>query len=109
MPPQFIGPKLLTALHNIVASPVMEQAGMLSPLVMRDLLAGEGDALDLFLTRCEILPAAANLSSSLTREESFNDADMEKLIQLLKQNRILKQSVYYFSYRNVWIRPWVSF
>ncbi|MDH3858826.1 MAG: hypothetical protein OEV07_12600, partial [Gammaproteobacteria bacterium] len=35
MVPQFIGPKLLTALHNIGHFPVMEAAGMLSPLVMR--------------------------------------------------------------------------
>ncbi len=48
MVPQFIGPKLLTALHNIGQFPVMEVAGMLSPLVMRDLIAGEGPALDLF-------------------------------------------------------------
>jgi hypothetical protein len=28
MPPQFIGPKLLTALHNVAICPVMETAGM---------------------------------------------------------------------------------
>ena len=48
MPPQFIGPKWLTALHNIALCPVMESAAMLSPLVMRDCLAGQGEALRLF-------------------------------------------------------------
>ena len=48
MPAQFIGPKLLTSLHNIALFPVMETAGMLSPAVILDLLAGEDQALDLF-------------------------------------------------------------
>ena len=37
MSPQFIGPKLLTAIHNIAQCPVMETAGMLSPLVVKDI------------------------------------------------------------------------
>ena len=88
MPPQFIGPKLLTALHNIVNCPVMEQAGMLSPMVMRDLLTGSGDALDLFCNQSETLPAALNLSSSLTDAEGFSEFQMDKLIQILMQNNL---------------------
>jgi hypothetical protein len=42
VPNQFIGPKLLTALHNVVGLPVHEQAGMLSPLVAFALLRREG-------------------------------------------------------------------
>lgn len=83
MPPQFIGPKLLTALHNIASFPVMERAGMLSPLVMRDILAGGGAALDLFLRKSPEPPAGANLSSSLTEREAFTEMDMEFLIQKL--------------------------
>ena len=93
MSPQFIGPKLLTALHNIVTCPVMEQAGMLSPLVMRDLLADQGDALDLFHSQCETLPTGVNLSSSLTEVEGFDDAQMGKLIQLLLQHRMRRQLI----------------
>ena len=44
--PQFIGPKLLSALHNIVGFNIEERVGMLSPLAMRDLLAGGGPALE---------------------------------------------------------------
>ena len=88
MPPQFVGPKLLTALHNIVACPVMEQAGMLSPMVMRDLLTGSGDALDLFRSQSESLPAAFNLSSSLTEAEGFSESQMENLIQILMLNNL---------------------
>jgi hypothetical protein len=83
MPPQFIGPKLLTALHNIAICPVMETAGMLSPAVMRDLLAGEGKALDLFHRKSPVALAGANLSSSLTEREGLTDTHMESLIQLL--------------------------
>ena len=83
MSPQFIGPKLLTALHNIASCPVMETAGMLSPAVMHDLLAGEGKALDLFHRKSPVALAGANLSSSLTEREGLTEAHMESLIQRL--------------------------
>ena len=83
MPPQFIGPKLLTALHNIARFPVMETAGMLSPMVMRDRLAGGGDALSLFRKKSQQAAAGANLSSSLSQSEGLIDSDMDRLIDLL--------------------------
>ena len=83
MPPQFIGPKLLTALHNIARFPVMETAGMLSPCVMRDILNEGGDALTLFLQESPAVLAGANLSSSLSAREGFGDAEMESLIRKL--------------------------
>ena len=81
MPPQFIGPKLLTALHNIAVCPVMENAGMLSPLVMRDLMNGQGRALDLFRTKSPMPIDGANLSGSLTEVERFSEGDMMRLIE----------------------------
>jgi hypothetical protein len=83
MSPQFIGPKLLTALHNIARFPVMETAGMLSPAVMRDLIAGDGPALQLFRHKSRTAPAGANLSTSLTQREGFSTAEMENLIHRL--------------------------
>ena len=65
MAPQFIGPKLLTALHNIIQCPVMEAAGMLSPLVMRDLIEGQGAALSLLRQQSPSALAGVNLSLSL--------------------------------------------
>jgi len=85
MPPQFIGPKLLTALHNIAVCPVLENVGMLSPLVMRDLMKGQGRALDLFRTRSPMPIDGANLSGSLTEAERFSEEDMEELI-----NRVIE-------------------
>ncbi len=88
MPPQFIGPKLLTALHNIAQCPVLESAGMLSPAVMRDLLAGGGAALELLRAESKASPAAANLSSSLTAAEGFTETDMSLVIRRLLQEGI---------------------
>ncbi len=83
MSPQFIGPKLLTALHNVARFPVMERAGMLSPLVIRDILAGGGMALDLLRRKSTVALAGANLSSSLTEREGFTETEMKTLIQKL--------------------------
>ena len=83
MPPQFIGPKWLTALHNIALCPVLESAAMLSPLVMRDCIAGRGDALTLFRQKSSVTPSGANLSSSLSEREGLGDAEMQHLIKHL--------------------------
>ena len=83
MPAQFVGPKLLTAIHNIAQCPVLETAGMLSPMVMRDLLAGGGDALELFRQKSPALPTAANLSSSLSEPAGLDEAAMNQLIDRL--------------------------
>ena len=83
MPPQFIGPKWLTAVHNIALCPVLESAAMLSPMVMRDCIAGQGEALTLFRQKSRVMPSAANLSSSLTEREGLGDADMQQLIKRL--------------------------
>jgi hypothetical protein len=92
MPPQFIGPKLLTALHNIAICPVLETAGMLSPLVIKDLLSGGGSALDLFRQKSTGPIYAANLSGSLVEREMIDDTDMFKLIEILGINGIDKSS-----------------
>ncbi|MCP4876210.1 MAG: hypothetical protein GY896_12160 [Gammaproteobacteria bacterium] len=81
--PQFIGPKLLTALHNIVQCPVMESAGMLSPLVLRDLVSCQNDALRLMQQQSSVKLAGANLGSSLTLREGIGDEEMEAIIEHL--------------------------
>ncbi len=86
--PQFIGPKLLTALHNVVQCPVLETAAMLSPPVIRDLLDGGGEALDRLLSKSRLPPAAANLSASLAAREQFSENQMQRLIECLLQSGI---------------------
>ena len=65
MPPQYIGPKLLTALHNVAQLPVLETAGMLSPAVIKAILNQRGAALDLFAAQSPGMPLAANLCVSI--------------------------------------------
>ena len=83
MPPQFIGPKLLTAIHNIAQCPVLETAGMLSPLVIKDIARQGGPALDLFTRQSPHPIAAANLCHSLYARGDLNDAEIEQCIASL--------------------------
>jgi len=83
VPPQFIGPKLLGALHNLVDLPVMETAGMLSPLVIKDLIAGGGAALNLFSQHSLVPITGANLSCSVAATEGLMRQDMEMLMTIL--------------------------
>jgi hypothetical protein len=83
--PQFAGPKLLTAIHNVVQCYVTETAGMLCPLVQKDLLKEGGKSLDLFRLKSKSPIYAANLCSSLQEPEGLSDIDINRLIeQLLK-------------------------
>ena len=85
MVPQLIGPKLLTALHNVIGCPVLEAAAMLSPAVMRDLLTGGGPALELFRRRNTVEPAAVNICGSLLPDEGFTHEDVDLLIDMLSE------------------------
>lgn len=81
--PQLIGPKLLATLHNLLDFPVIESAGVLSPPVVRDLLAGAGPALDLFRARSQSTPAAVNLCGSLVAAGELLDAEIDQVIERL--------------------------
>lgn len=83
VPPQFIGPKLLTALHNVASLPVMERAGMLSPLVIKDVVNGGGEALTRFIEASPQPIAAANLCISSCERNEVSDEEMEQAIALL--------------------------
>ncbi|MEN0064890.1 MAG: hypothetical protein AAGA48_22285 [Myxococcota bacterium] len=73
MVPQFIGPKLLTALHNLIGFPVAETVNMLSPVVLHDVVAGGGRFLSAYLDACHEIPAAVNLCGSLIASEAGSD------------------------------------
>ena len=87
MPPQFIGPKLLSALHNIAYCPVQEDAGMLSPMVLRDIAGGGGAALELFVQKSPVAITAANLSSSEAARESILVPVFDKVIDRLLETK----------------------
>lgn len=84
MPAQFVGPKLLTALHNVVQLPVWEQAGMMSPGVGLDILGqGDGRALALFRRAHSEPVAALNLCSSSCQRGELSDQQMFDIIAAL--------------------------
>ena len=89
VPPQFIGPKLLTALHNVAQLRVMESAGMLSPLVINDIVQGGGGALQHFVKYSDYPIAGANLCTSSREREELTCAEMEQLIGVLIENRVI--------------------
>ena len=83
MPPQFIGPKLLTALHNIAQCPVQETAGMLSPLLIHDIVNGGGDALELFKRKSTKKVYAANLCNSLLEIDGYSAKQLDDCLEVL--------------------------
>ncbi len=83
MPPQYIGPKLLTAIHNIAHCPVLETAGMLSPLVISDIAKGEGSALSLFNQKSSHEIYAANLCQSLYKTGKVSEKTINQCIDNL--------------------------
>lgn len=83
MPAQFVGPKLLTALHNVVQFAVMEDVGMLSPAVVADLLHGGGGALKRMLGKSTRSMHAANLCRSSTHAGDLDDEQMLRLVDQL--------------------------
>lgn len=62
--PQLIGPKLLTALDNMIGLEAAWAVGMASPRVTAELAAGGGPALDLLRAQTPVPPAALNLCAS---------------------------------------------
>jgi len=87
--PQFIGPKFLTAIHNIVQCPVVESAGMLSPAVIKDLLRGGGSALKLYCQRSKVKIAAANLCNSHVEKGEITNEEITRAIAYLLKNKSL--------------------
>ena len=83
MPPQFIGPKLLTAIHNVAQCPVLESVGMLSPLVIKNISNGGGSALDLLQKKSLQPMAAANLCGSLFEKGEVSAEEVNKCIRKL--------------------------
>jgi hypothetical protein len=78
--PQLIGPKLLTALDNMIQLDATWAVGMASPLVVRDLARGGGPALTCLRKTAPTPPAALNLCASLAGREShglvLSDGDL---------------------------------
>jgi hypothetical protein len=87
--PQLIGPKLLTALDNMIGLEASWAVGMASPLVVRDLAAGGGPALACLQAAAPEPPAALNLCASLSGRESdgvtLDDPEMARAVRSLSR------------------------
>lgn len=89
MPDQFVGPKLLTALHNVVQFPVLETANMLPPCVALDYLQDGGAYLTRYRQACTEPPAALNLCSSAVANGELSEVQMNRLVNLLLESQSL--------------------
>ncbi len=74
--PQFVGPKLLTSLHNLVGFELDERVGALSPLVVGELVNQPGPALASLRQALEQPLAAANLCASLHADDTGMMTDL---------------------------------
>ncbi len=83
VPPQFIGPKLLTALHNATQLPIIESAGMFSPLTIKDIIDGGGPALELMKKKANAPFAGANLCTSMVNSGELTDEEIGAAIKNL--------------------------
>lgn len=88
MVPQLVGPKLLTALDNLVGLEASWAVNMTSPLVLRDIAEGRGDALELWRARSHGPAAAVNLCASYAGRQSdgvnVDEALLEHAIDALQ-------------------------
>ncbi len=78
--PQLVGPKLLSALHNIAGFTLLPQCGALSPPVLLDIARGGGEALDMQRRHQPVPPQCVNLCASLVDADIAMQA-LERLRQ----------------------------
>jgi len=89
MVPQLIGPKLLTALHNLAGFPVREAVDMLSPAVLGDVARGGGPFRDALVSHREVRLAAVNLGGSGAASREVTNEQVERAIDRLLTDRTL--------------------
>ncbi|MHC5063671.1 MAG: hypothetical protein ACYTG5_06830 [Planctomycetota bacterium] len=86
--PQFVGPKLLNALHPFADFSLLPQVGALSPAVVSNLLAEGGEALALMKRESTVPLQAVNLCASL-----LDESDASRLVMVLEADpQILSSS-----------------
>tara|TARA_B100000686_G_C16252242_1_gene695015 strand:- start:276 stop:593 length:318 start_codon:yes stop_codon:yes gene_type:complete len=87
VPNQIVGTKLLTAMHNMIGLPLVDQVGMISPLVLHDLGIGKGPALKCLLTASTNALNAVNLCGSLVDQKidgvRVDDGLMARAVEFL--------------------------
>lgn len=92
MVPQIVGPKLLTSLHNMIGFSLIDDVGMISPLVLGDLAQGGGEALAL-LSAEQGMMKAANLSASLSAKETDGVSVTEGMLETAIDRLLATQKI----------------
>lgn len=80
---QFLGPKFLSHLHNVVDFQVLEHAQVISPLLAHALLERDPKLLDRYCSSWQTPAAVVNLCASEVLRGSLDDAQMRALIEVL--------------------------
>ena len=80
--PQFVGPKLLTSLHNIVGFDVVADVGAISPALADGIVERDARVLAAISRRAEGPMYAANLCASLARDPAAQDALIDRLVDV---------------------------
>ena len=66
--PQMIGPKLLKSLHNLAQFPLLQEAGVISPVLLQEWGGNKGDASACYEAEDRPALAMANLCASLVKQ-----------------------------------------
>lgn len=80
VPDQIVGTKLLTAFNNIVGFELLEDVGMVSPGVAREIVEGAGPALRLLCSETRLPLRAVNLCNSLRGYDAASVAANDALL-----------------------------
>jgi hypothetical protein len=83
--PQIVGPKLLTALHNIIGFRLLPQVGAFSPLTLGAIAEGGGPVLDLYRRHARGPARAVNLCLSLNQKS--HEPVLERACERLLETR----------------------
>ena len=84
--PQIVGPKLLTALHNIIGFDLLDDIAMASPMILHGLANDGNEALTILADSTTKPVFGANLCSSL---EQDNPQDMLSICKQLLETKTL--------------------
>ena len=83
--PQIVGPKLLTALHNIIGFRLLPQVGAFSPLTLGAIAEDGGPVLDLYRRHARGPARAVNLCLSLNQKS--HEPVLERACERLLETR----------------------
>ncbi len=87
---QFLGPKFLSHLHNVVEFQVLEHAQVVSPLLAEALLVPDARLIERYRKAWHAPAAVVNLCASEVLRGNLSDAQMQRLIDRLRTDDSLR-------------------